>query len=178
MNSSSVQGTLTILNTWTWPVAEYRGWVVVIITVLGLLAPFLTASGKYGTRPLPSVVIRSGAMALAFASALVTVSSLMHISDLRWLTPSQRTSPHLSAPPSGGLLGGALSFAKPVVKAVNSVATVPAEFRAIQVSVHVAVTFALLALAGILVAGLTARRARRAEVRQIVRQEIRRSAAA
>lgn len=171
MNSSPAQGTLANLNTWTWFVAEYRVWVIVIVTILGLVAPFLGASRKHRPPPFPSVVIRSGAMALAFSSALATVCSLMHFSDLRWLPPGQRAHAHLSQP------GGMFSFAKPIVGAVNSVTGIPVEFRAIQASVHVAIICALIALAAGLVVALTSRRARRAEVRQIVREEIRRSAA-
>jgi len=111
-------------------------------------------------------------MALGFSAATVTACSLLHFSDLRWLAPGQRATAHLSAP------GGLFSFAKPVVAVVNSVASVPAEFRAIQVSIHVAITCALLALAALLVAALTGRRARRADIRQIVREEMRRSAPA
>jgi hypothetical protein len=111
-------------------------------------------------------------MALGLSAATVTACSLLHFSDLRWLAPGQRATAHLSAP------GGLFSFAKPIVAVVNSVAGVPAEFRATQVSVHAALTCALLALAALFAAALTWRRARRADIRQIVREEIRRSAAA
>ena len=63
--------------------------------------------------------------------------------------PGQRATAHLSAP------GGLFSFAKPIVAVVNSVAGVPAEFRATQVSVHAALTCALLALAALFAAALT-----------------------
>ena len=79
----------------------------------------------------------------------MTACSLLHISDLRWLVPGQRATAHLSAP------GGLFSFAKPIVAVVNSVAGVPAEFRATQVSVHAALTCALLALAALFAAALT-----------------------
>jgi hypothetical protein len=118
------------------------------------------------------VIIRGAAMALGFSAATVTACSLLHFSDLRWLPPGQRVTAHLSAP------GGLLSFAKPIVTVVNSVAGIPAEVRATQVSAHAAFTCALLALAALFVAALTWRRARRADIRQIVREEIRRSAAA
>ena len=71
--------------------------------------------------------------------------------------------------------GGLLSFAKPIVNVVNSVAGIPAEFRATQVSVHIAVVCALMALAGLFLVAITWRRARRADVRQIVREEMRRT---
>jgi hypothetical protein len=172
MNSGPVRGALAHLNAWTWLVAENRTWLIVIVTVIGLAAPFLSASRKGRPRPAPSVVIRSAAMALGFSAAAVTACALLHFSDLRWLPPGQRAAAHLSAP------SGLFSFARPIVAAVNSVASVPAEFRATQVAVHAALTCALLALGALLVTVLTWRRARRADIRQIVREEIRRAAAA
>jgi len=171
MNSGSALWALAHLDAWTWLVAEYRTWLIVIATVIGMAAPLLGAARKHRPRPAPSVVIRSAAMALGFSAATVTACSLLHFSDLRWLAPGERVTAHLSAP------GGLFSFAKPIVAVVNSVAGVPAEVRATQVSVHAAVTCALLALAGLFAAALTWRRARRADIRQIVREEIRRSAA-
>ena len=172
MNSGPAHSALAHLNAWTWFVAEYRVWLIVIATVIGLAAPFLSAARKRQPGPAPSVVIRSAALALGFSAATVTACSLLHFSDLRWLRPGQRATAHLDMP------GGPFGFAKPIVAVVNSVASVPAEFRATQVSVHIALTCALLALAALLVAVLTWRRARRADIRQIVREEIRRSAAA
>jgi len=172
MNSGPARSALTHLDAWTWFVAEYRTWLIVIATVAGLAAPLLAAARKHQPRPAPSVVIRGAAMALGFSAAVVTACSLLHFSDLRWLAPGQRATAHLSVPG-----GGLFSFAKPIVSVVNSVAGVPAEFRATQVSVHVAITCALLALAGLFVAALTWRRARRADIRQIVREEMRRSGA-
>ena len=172
MNSGPARWALAHLNAWTWLVAEYRTWLIVIATVIGIVAPLVSAARKRGAGPAPSVIIRSGAMALGFSAATVTVCSLLHFSDLRWLAPGQRAAVHLTAP------GGLFSFAKPIVAAVNSVAGVPAEFRATQVSVHTAITCAFLALAALLVVALTWRRARRADIRQIVREEIRRSTAA
>ncbi len=168
MNSGLVRGALAHLDAWTWFIAEYRTWVIVIVTVIGLAAPLMSATRKHQPRPAPSVVIRSAAMALGFSAAAVTACSLLHFSDLRWLPPGQRATTHLSAP------GGLFSFAKPIVAVVNSVSSVPAEFRATQVSVHVAVTCAFLALAALLAVALTWRRARRADIRQIVREELRR----
>jgi hypothetical protein len=172
MNSGLARWALAHLDAWTWLVAEYRIWLIVIATAIGIAAPLLGAARKHRPRPAPSVILRSAAMALGFSAATVTACSLLHFSDLRWLAPGQRATVHLSAP------GGPFSFAKPIVAAVNSVAGVPAEVRATQVSVHAAVTFTFLALAALLVAALTWRRARRADIRQIVREEIRRSAAA
>src|SRR5581483_11973984 len=158
MNSGLARWTLAHLDAWTWLVAEYRTWLIVIVTLIGLAAPFLSAARKHRPRPAPSVVIRSAAMALGFSAATVTACSLLHFSDLRWLPPGQRATTHLSAP------GGLFSFAKPIVAVVNSVSSVPAEFRATQVSVHVAVTCAFLALAALLAVALTWRRARRADI--------------
>jgi hypothetical protein len=172
MNSGPARWALAHLDAWTWLAAEYRAWLIVIATVIGIATPLLGAARRNQPRPAPSVVVRSGAMALGFSAAAVTACSLLHFSDLRWLAPGQRASAHLSTP------GGPFSFAKPIVAVVNSVAGVPAEVRATQVSVHAAITCALLALAALFVAALTWRRARRADIRQIVREEIRSSAAA
>jgi hypothetical protein len=164
MNSSPA------LDSWTWFAAENRVWLMVIVTVIGLAAPFLGALRKDRVRPVPSVVLRSGATALGFAAALVTVCSLTHFTDVRWLTPAQQVTMHLDAP------GGMFSFARPIVGAVNAAAGVPVEFRAIQASIHVAIVCGLIALGALLVAALTSGRARRAEIRQFVRNEIRKSA--
>jgi hypothetical protein len=172
MNSGPARWAAAHLGTWTWLVAEYRIWLMVIASIIGIAAPLLSAARKNRPRPAPSVIIRSAAMALGFSAATVTVCSLLHFSDLRWLGPGQRAAAHLSAP------GGLFSFARPIVAVVNSVAGVPAEFRAAQVSVHTAITCAFVALAAIFTAALTWRRARRADIRQIVREEIRRSTAA
>jgi hypothetical protein len=169
MSSGVARWAFVHLDSCTWLVAEYRVWVITLATIVGLAAPLLGAARRHLPRPAPSLVIRSGAMALAFSAATVTVCSLLHFSDLRWLTPGQRTTAHVSAP------GGVLSFAKPIVNAVNSVVGIPAEFRATQVSVHIAVVCALLALAGFFLVAVTWRRARRADIRQIVQEEMRRS---
>jgi len=169
MNLGAVRWTLAHLDNWAWVVAEYRVWVIIVATLVGLAAPLLGAARRGGPRPAASLVIRSGALALAFSAAVVAVCSLLHFSDLRWLPAGQRTSAHLSAP------GGVFSFAKPIVTAVNTVTGVPAELRATQVAVHTAISCALLALAAVLLAAVTWRRARRAEITQLVREEIRRS---
>jgi hypothetical protein len=170
MNSGMVRWALTHLDDWTWLVAEYRVWLIIIATAFGLALPLLAAARRRLPGPAPSLVIRSTAMALAFSAASVTVCSLLHFSDLRWLPPGQRTATHLSAP------GGLFSFAKPIVAVVNSVAGVPAEFQATQVAVHTATACAFLALAAFFLVAVTWRRARRADITQIVREEIRRSA--
>ncbi len=170
MNSGTARWALVHLNDWTWLVAEYRVWLIVLATIIGLAAPLLSAARNRIPQPAPSLVIRSGALALAFSSAAVTVCSLLHFSDLRWLTPDQRKVVHLSSP------GGLLSFAKPLFVTVNSVAGIPAELRATEVSVHTAIVCAFLALAAFLVVAVTWRRARRADIRQIIREEMRRPA--
>ncbi len=172
MSSGAARWALAHLDSWTWLIAEYRVWVIALATVIGLAAPLLGAARRDLPRPVPSLVIRSGAMALAFSAATVTICSLLHFSDLRWLPPGQRTAARVSAP------GGLLSFAKPMVDVVNSVVGIPAEFRATQVSVHTAVVCAFLALAGFFLVAVTWRRARRADVRQIVQEEIRKSTGA
>jgi lysylphosphatidylglycerol synthetase-like protein (DUF2156 family) len=169
MSSSGTRWALVQLDGWTWLVAEYRVWLIALATAIGLAAPLLGAARKHLSRPAPSLVIRSGAMALAFSAATVAICSLLHFSDLRWLAPSQRTTAHLSAP------GGLLSFSKPIVAVVNSIAGVPVEFRAAQLSVHTAIVCAFLALVAFFFVAITRRRARRADIRQIVKEEIRRS---
>jgi hypothetical protein len=95
-----------------------------LATVTGLAVPLLVAARKHLPRPAPSLVIRSGALALAFSAAMVTICSLLHVSDLRWLVPGQRAAAHLSAP--RGLFG----VGKPVVSVINSIAGIPVEYRA------------------------------------------------
>lgn len=172
MSSGAARWVLAHLDGWTWLVAEYRGWLITLATVTGLAVPLLAVARKQLPRPAPSLVIRSGAVALAFSAALVTICSLLHFSDLRWLAPGQRAAARLSAP------GGPFGFARPVVSVINSVAGIPVEYRATQVSVRTAIACAVLALAALFLAAMTWRRARRADIRQIVHEEMRRSAAA
>src|ERR1700744_4379352 len=172
MSSSMARWAMVHLDDWTWLVAEYRVWLITLAAVIGLALPLLGAARKQIPPPAPSLVVRSGAMALGFSAAAVTICSLLHFSDLRWLPPGQRGVTHLSAP------GGLLSFAKPIVIVVNSVAGMPVELRATQVSVHTAIVCAFLALAAFVVGAIAWRRARRADIRQIVREEMRRSVAA
>lgn len=167
MSSSAARWALVHLDSLTWLVAEYRVWLIILATLIGLALPVLGTARRRGSRPAASLVIRSGALALAFSAAVVSICSLLHFSDLRWLPPGQRTAAHLSAP-GGGLLG----FAKPIVAAVNSVTGLPAEFRATQMSVHTAIGCAFLALAAFLVVAVTWRSARRADIRQLVREEM------
>ncbi len=169
MSSGAARWALVHLNDWTWLVAEYRVWLITLATVIGLAVPLLAAARKHLPRPAPSLVVRSGAMALTFSAAMVTICSLLHFTDLRWLAPSQRATAHLSAP------GSPFGFARPVVSAVNSMAGIPVEYRATQVSVHTAIVCAFLALVAFFLVAITWRRARRADIRQIVREEIRRS---
>lgn len=112
MSSGAARWALTHLDGWTWLVAEYRVWLITLATVTGLAVPLLVAARKHLPRPAPSLVIRSGAMALALSAAMVTICSLLHFSDLRWLAPGQRAAAHLSAP--GGLFG----FGKPIVSVI------------------------------------------------------------
>ena len=172
MSSGTARWALAHLDGWTWLVAEYRVWLITLATVIGLAVPLLVAARKHLPRPAPSLVIRSGAMALAFSAAMVTICSLLHFSDLRWLAPGQRAAAHLSAP------GGPFGFAKPIVSVINSIAGIPVEYRATQVSVHTAIACVVLALAALSLVAITWRRARRADIRQIVQEEIRRSTTA
>jgi hypothetical protein len=158
---------LAQLNEWTWLIAQYRGWLIALATVIGVAVPLASAARRRLPGAAPSLAVHGGAITLALSSAAVAVCSLLHFSDLRWLAPGQRRSPHLSAP--GGLLG----FAKPAVRALNSVAGLPVEWRAAQVAVHTAILCALLAVAALVLAVLTARRARRADIRQLVQEEMR-----
>ena len=169
MNTGLVKSIVAHLNDWTWVAVEYRVWVIILATAIGLAVPLLTAARSDGPRPAPSLVIRSGAVGLGLSSALMAVCSLLHFSDERWLPVSQRGSVHVSAP------GGVLGFAKPAVGVINSVAGLPVEWRATQVAVHTAIICAFLTLAAMVLIILTWRRARRAEIRQVVREEIQRT---
>lgn len=170
MNLGQARWAAVELNDLTWLVAQYRGWVIALATGIGCAAPLLRAARKRLPRPAPSLVIRSGGTALALSAAAVAICSLLHFSDLRWLPPDQRVSVHLSAP------GGFLGFAKPAVNVLNAVAGLPADWLAAQVSVHTAIVCALLAVAAFVLVVLTWRRARRADIRQIVQEELRKAA--
>jgi hypothetical protein len=166
-----VRWALVHLNDWTWFIAEYRVWLIVGATVIGGVAPLLRAARKNLPPTAPSRVIRGAAMALALSAAVVAICSLLHFTDLRWLPVNQRGSLHVSAP------GGFLGFTKPAVTVLNSVAGLPAEWRATQVSVHTAIVCAFLAVAGLVLLAVTWRRARRADIRRIVQEEIRKATA-
>jgi hypothetical protein len=169
VNSGLVKSIVAHLNDWTWVAVEYRVWVIVLATVIGLSVPLLSAARADAPRPAPSLVVRGGAVGLGLSSALMSVCALLHFSDLRWLAPSQRGSVHVSAP------GGVFGFAKPAVGVINSVADLPAEWRATQVAVHTAIICAFLTIGALLLIAATWRRARRAEIRQVVREEIQRT---
>lgn len=167
MSFGHMRWVLAQLNGLTWFVAQDRGWVIALVTVLGCAAPLLRAARKGTPGPAPSLVIRSGAMSLGLSATAVAICSLLHFSDLRWLPPDQRGIVHLSAP------GGILGFAKPAVKVLNAVTGLPAEWQATQVAVHTAIICALLAMGAAVLVVLTWRRSRRAEIRQIVQEELR-----
>ena len=171
MNTGLVKSIAADLNDWTWVAVEYRVWVIILATAIGLAVPLLSAARSDRPRPAPSLVIRSGAVGLGLSSALMAVCSLLHFSDERWLAVSQRGSVHVSAP------GGVFGFAKPAVGVINSVANLPAEWQATQVAVHTAIDCSLLAVAALLLLILTWRRARRAEIRQVVQEELQRGTA-
>jgi hypothetical protein len=169
VNSGLVKSIAADLNDWTWVAVEYRVWVIILATAIGLAIPLLSAARSDTPRPAASLVIRSGAVGLGLSSALLAVCSLLHFSDLRWLPANQRGNVHVSAP------GGVLGFAKPAVGVINSVANLPAEWHATQVAVHTAIACSFLALAGLLLLIFSWRRARRAEVRQVVQEELQRA---
>jgi hypothetical protein len=169
VNSGLVKSIVAHLNDWTWVAVEYRVWIIVLATAVGLALPLLGAARRDMPRPAPSLVVRGGAVGLALSSALMAACSLLHFSDQRWLPVSQRGSVHVSAP------GGVFGFAKPAVGVINSVAGLPVEWRATQVAVHTAIICAFLTLAALVLIVLTWRRARRAEIRQVVQEEIQRS---
>jgi hypothetical protein len=166
MSSGTARWVLVHLNDGTWLVAEYRVWLITLATLIGVAVPLWSAARKR-VPPAPSPIVRSGAIALALSAAVVAICSLLHFSDLRWLPPAQRGSVHLSAP------GGIFGFTKPAVGVLNSVADLPVEWRAAQLSVHTAIVCAFLAVAACFVAVLAWRRARRADIRQIVLEEMR-----
>jgi hypothetical protein len=169
VNSGLVKSIAADLNDWTWVAVEYRVWVIILATAIGLAIPLLSAARSDTPRPAASLVIRSGAVGLGLSSALLAVCSLLHFSDLRWLPANQRGNVHVSAP------GGVLGFAKPAVGVINSVANLPVEWRATQVAVHTAIICAFLTMAAMVLIIATWRRARRAEIRQVVREEMQRS---
>jgi hypothetical protein len=169
VSSGLVKSIAADLNDWTWIAVEYRVWLIILVTAIGLAAPLVGAARRDMPRPAVSLMLRGGAIGLALSSALLAICSLVHFSDLRWLPASQRGSVHVNAP------GGVFGFAKPAFGVINSVANLPAEWRATQVAVHTAIICSFLALAGLLVLVLTWRRARRAEIRQVVQEEIRRA---
>ena len=168
MNSGLVKSIAAHLNDWTWVAVEYRVLIIVLATVIGLALPLVSAARHDVPRPAPSLVVRGGAVGLALSSAFIAVCSLLHFSDLRWLPAGQRGNVHVSAP------GGVFSFAKPAFGVINSVADLPVEWRATQMAVHTAISCAFLTLAALVLIVITWRRARRAEIRQVVQEEMRR----
>jgi hypothetical protein len=169
VSSGLVKSIVTDLNDWTWLAVEYRVWLIIVATGIGLAAPLLAAARSDRPRPAPSLMVRGGAIGLGLSSALMAICCLFHFSDLRWLAPGQRGIVHVSAP------GGVFGFAKPAVGVINSVANLPAEWQATQVAVHTAIDCSLLAVAALLLLILTWRRARRAEIRQVVQEELQRA---
>jgi len=113
VSSGLVKSILTDLNDWTWLAVEYRVWLIILATVIGLLVPLVAAARRDMPKPAPSLVVRSGAIGLGLSSALMAICALLHFSDLRWLAPSQRGSVHVSAP------GGVFGFAKPAVGVIH-----------------------------------------------------------
>lgn len=169
MSSGLAKSIVADLNDWTWVAVEYRVWVIILAAAIGLSIPLVSAARAGAPRPAASLVLRGGAVGLGLSSALICVCALLHFSDQRWLPAGQRGSVHVSAP------GGVFGFAKPAVGVINSVADLPAEWRATQVAVHTAILCAFLTLGALALIVVTWRRARRAEIRQVVREEIQRT---
>jgi hypothetical protein len=69
--------------------------VIILATVIGLSLPLVTAATSGAPRPALSLVMRGGAVGLALSSALISVCSLLHFTDLRWLAANQRGSVHV-----------------------------------------------------------------------------------
>ena len=83
MSSGAERWALVHVDDWTWLVAEYRVWLIALAAVIGLAAPLLGAARKHRPRPAPSLVIRSGAMALAFSAAAVAICSMLRPPQFR-----------------------------------------------------------------------------------------------
>jgi len=64
VNSGLVKSIVAHLNDWTWVAVEYRVWIILLATAIGLALPVLTAARSDAPRPAPSLVIRSGAVGL------------------------------------------------------------------------------------------------------------------
>lgn len=159
-----------LLNYATWQIVALRVLLMVLTVVLGTATPMLRARRRQ-VRPSRLLAFRSGASALSFMSAIVAICSLLHFSDLRWLPPSQRGGLHLSAP--GGLFGSLTGHATAVI---NSFASIPAEWHAAQIAVPTAITYGGIALVAYGLVLVLGRGARRAEIRQIVQEELARPA--
>jgi hypothetical protein len=153
---------------WTWPIAHYGPAVIAVFTAVGFATPILAARRNQVRQPGPMLILNSGFKACGFSCLVVAASAMLHFIDLRWLPPSQRG--HLSIG-GGGILG-------PAVKVINTAAAAPVELHAAQVAIHFAVSCVFLALLAFLVAFLTNRRARRAEIRQMIRVELAREISA
>ena len=133
------------LNELTWAIAMGRGWVITLAVWAGIMWQWARALRR-SIWPALSACIHSGAVMLQGSAAVVTVCTLLHFADLRWLAPG--TAP-------GGLLG---DLAGP--------------FTAAKVSIHTALVFAAFAMAGYLVARLSRGPARRAAERALVRVQV------
>lgn len=148
----SFQQAATHLNEVAWTVAQYRGWVITIAVLAGVLWPWLR------TRPPAlSMCVHNGAVMLTGAATAVTISTLLHFTDLRWLPPGQ----HPAAP-----TGFLSDLAKPFITVADTAA-------AAKVSIHTALVFAAIAVTGYLMARLSRRPARRAAEKVRVRVQVR-----
>jgi len=77
MSFGQARWVLVQLNDWTWLVAQYRGWLIALAMVIGGAAPLLSAARKHLPQPSPSLVVRSGAMAVALSAAVGVLNSVV-----------------------------------------------------------------------------------------------------
>jgi hypothetical protein len=172
MNFQQLSVIMERLNELTWVIAMGRGWVIALATLAGVTVPLLAA--RLGGRPRPalSACVYGGSSMLAFSASAAAVSILLHVSDLRWLAPGQRVTPHVSAP--GGLVGSMVGgFLKPLIAVANTAAAIPAEWKVVQLSFHTALVCAAIAMLSYVVVLLSRRPARRAAENVRVQVQVR-----
>ena len=173
MSVGQVRWALGQLDDWTWLVAQYRGWLIVLAVVVGGAAPLLSAARKrLPTRHAPSPGRsrrRHGTRAVLGCGGHLLAVALQRSPALAGAGPAgQRVSERTKR---------LAWFHQAGRGRAQLVAGLPAEWRAAQASVHTAIACALLAVAAFALAVLTRRRARRADIRQIVQEELRKAAA-
>ena len=68
MNFQQARWIAEQLNELTWTIAQYRVWVIVLITLAGVVMPLLKARRGGKPLPTPSMCIHSGGATLAFTN--------------------------------------------------------------------------------------------------------------